>query len=490
MRRVLLLVTATFMAASLSSQVPSASAEALKERVTGNASKFSFSGNPKAEQKPYLAVLGRAQHFNSAAADSKTGKQRLDSMILELNMGMWLPFNKPVFTYDNAGRVILIVNYEADFSSMQLEFSSRELISYNAQGKLSEYQLEYWDDMASKWVPDYLEEYEYNVAGKVSDVFFSYYDGLSSTWMFDSKAEYEYNTSGLIDNILHYYWGHPGQWDISFREEYTWDASSRISEIMNSWWDDVAQIFEPDRKDEYTYHTSGKVGGILTSIYDNSITLWIPDMKEEYYYDASANNIRYENSFYDSYNTIWIPDERVEKTFASNNNLVSEVFMYYDALISQWELSDSTTYAYNDNFPFNDLLLPFYSGDESEMREYFNHMVTQMQFYYYDDMIYQWEHFGRMNLYWSLHTTGIEEQQPSTARIFPNPATTHINFELSGTQHGDVMVELYDIQGRRVLKSSITESSSVDVGTIGKGVYLYRLIGEKSIIHHGKVVIQ
>lgn len=478
------------MAASLWSQVPSASAEALKERITGNASKFSFTGDPKAEQKPYLAALKRAQHFNSAAADSKTGKQRLDSMIMELNMGMWIPFIKPVFTYDNAGRVILIINNEVDFSSMQMKPHSRELISYNMQGKLSEYQLEYWDDMASMWIPDYLEEYEYNTAGKVSDVFFSYYDDLSSTWMFDSKVEYEYNTSGLLDKILHYYWGHPGQWDISFKEEYTWDAANRISDILTSWWDDFAQKFEPDTRDEYTYHTSGKVGEILTSIYDNSTMLWTADMKEEYDYDASANNILYNSSFYDDYNMIWVPSERIEKTFASNNNLLSEVLLYYDEMISQWELYDSTTYAYNDNFPYNDLLLPFYYDDEYEMREYYNHMVTQLQLYYYDDIIYQWEHYGRINLYWSLHTIGIEEQKPSTVRIFPNPATANINFELSGIQHGAVTVELYDMQGRRVLASGITDGSSVDVSTIGRGVYIYRIISESSIIHQGKVVIQ
>jgi hypothetical protein len=67
-------------------------------------------------------------------------------------------------------------------------------------------------------------------------------------------------------------------------------------------------------------------------------------------------------------------------------------------------------------------------------------------------------------------------------RIYPNPTRHHVNIEVWGAGTGDLHFQLYDLQGKELLKASYRwkkgEVHEVALGELAEGVYLYRLSNE------------
>ncbi len=88
-------------------------------------------------------------------------------------------------------------------------------------------------------------------------------------------------------------------------------------------------------------------------------------------------------------------------------------------------------------------------------------------------------------------TTGIRDAKGGfNAAIFPNPATNRFVVDLdgSGVFHADVM--LYDMQGRLVAKTSVTNAKKeVVITDVSKGVYLVKIQSDNSFVT-SKLVIE
>jgi hypothetical protein len=66
--------------------------------------------------------------------------------------------------------------------------------------------------------------------------------------------------------------------------------------------------------------------------------------------------------------------------------------------------------------------------------------------------------------------------------IYPNPTLDKLNIDA----HGNTVnhIELFDIQGKRVMTTSLTNSNQVDVSHLSPGIYFIKLdTGKNSIIH-------
>ncbi|WP_299225598.1 M28 family peptidase [uncultured Psychroserpens sp.] len=73
-------------------------------------------------------------------------------------------------------------------------------------------------------------------------------------------------------------------------------------------------------------------------------------------------------------------------------------------------------------------------------------------------------------------TLALEAFSATEIKIFPNPATSHINVELNNVNDTSVTFEVFDVTGKIVLrkKPSIT-SASINVKALTKGVYFLRV---------------
>ncbi len=86
-----------------------------------------------------------------------------------------------------------------------------------------------------------------------------------------------------------------------------------------------------------------------------------------------------------------------------------------------------------------------------------------------------------------------EYDKNSTILIYPNPASDIINIQLNeATNYLPVDIEVFDLQGRRVVKETITSNKeqSISIATLQKGMYLLRISSKNEIIGTSKLLKQ
>jgi len=78
--------------------------------------------------------------------------------------------------------------------------------------------------------------------------------------------------------------------------------------------------------------------------------------------------------------------------------------------------------------------------------------------------------------------------------VYPNPAIDDVNFKLSETlisKYPDLSISLYNLQGRQVIGNiRLGVEASLDVSTLAKGIYIYTIQNEHSILMSGQLIKQ
>ncbi|HYG15128.1 MAG TPA: PKD domain-containing protein, partial [Bacteroidia bacterium] len=75
-------------------------------------------------------------------------------------------------------------------------------------------------------------------------------------------------------------------------------------------------------------------------------------------------------------------------------------------------------------------------------------------------------------------------------KLYPNPAAAHATVEVEQFT-ANMVLELYDITGRRVQVSRIAAATStIDVSALSKGVYLYKVISPTETLAAGRLVVE
>jgi len=73
-------------------------------------------------------------------------------------------------------------------------------------------------------------------------------------------------------------------------------------------------------------------------------------------------------------------------------------------------------------------------------------------------------------------TTSVSDNDKSTLQVFPNPASTKITITSPGAGSGDIIVSLYDMNGKMALQDRFAQKNqnTLDVSMLPKGVYLIK----------------
>ena len=94
----------------------------------------------------------------------------------------------------------------------------------------------------------------------------------------------------------------------------------------------------------------------------------------------------------------------------------------------------------------------------------------------------------------TLSQAGIENKGLKQFAVFPNPANTKLNIQFVSENTETLNIQLISISGKTVYTEDLNNftgsfNKSIETGTLAKGVYLLRIIGEKQTIHE-KIVIE
>jgi hypothetical protein len=81
----------------------------------------------------------------------------------------------------------------------------------------------------------------------------------------------------------------------------------------------------------------------------------------------------------------------------------------------------------------------------------------------------------------------VEDFVLSQVKIYPNPVTDYLFFD--GVIEDNITFSLYNIVGK-VVKSGTVSTQSINLSTISEGVYILRLLDEKSRLYKEFKVIK
>jgi hypothetical protein len=90
---------------------------------------------------------------------------------------------------------------------------------------------------------------------------------------------------------------------------------------------------------------------------------------------------------------------------------------------------------------------------------------------------------------WTL--VGLEENQIQPLKVFPNPATEQISFEVLSDELVNSQFEIVDIKGEIFYNSIINPPNfSVSINNLSPGVYFYDITHSSERVYRGKFVKQ
>jgi hypothetical protein len=110
-------------------------------------------------------------------------------------------------------------------------------------------------------------------------------------------------------------------------------------------------------------------------------------------------------------------------------------------------------------------------------------------FYLWDEPTSQWALNNKATYYYSEHNiTFIHTIPEKHLSVYPNPAKEFIVYDLTNIS-SSATVEMFDIQGKKVLDQKLPENKQIPVNTLNKGLYLYRLV-DGGNIYVGKITVE
>lgn len=89
----------------------------------------------------------------------------------------------------------------------------------------------------------------------------------------------------------------------------------------------------------------------------------------------------------------------------------------------------------------------------------------------------------------------VEQQLDNiNLRVYPNPATEYVQFNLEGLtiqDYSDLHVDLYSLEGKKINTIQITPGENrMELSAFSEGIYTYHLMYNKNILKSGKIIVQ
>ncbi len=295
---------------------------------------------------------------------------------------------------------------------------------------------------------------------------------------FTSKKEISYNTNGTIDEIIYSDLNsNTNQYQNFEKLKYFYDENNLKTEaisytINNSQWIE-------DEKTTYLYNANNQLETTYLYDYLEDIDEWETQANEKTIYSYNANQKLSTKIVYDFLND-WSEEEKEEYSYDEYQNLIETTYSYWD---NSWIEDGQEVYTdYDNNYNFNDLILPIFEIEEQdEINLFFNHKLNHFD-YYYDGEVE-----GKTDLIYSDITASTNDISKEVLNIYPNPFTNEISFTL--TTQKNMTINLFDIQGKIILNKTITNGEKIDLSTLDNGVYFYDLTSENKNIK-GKIIKQ
>ena len=365
--------------------------------------------------------------------------------------------------------------------------------TYSINGYLIEQLRDFYS--SGVFAPSSKSLHTYNANGNETEMIYQSHNG--TTW------ENSYRTVATFDNhqnqtsYISYNWVNSA-WEISFasRSTYQYNSSNQITEEVVEDYDTGTSSYVLSEKTIYTY-SAGLPSEFEYLEWDG--TNWVPSFKVKnvVWYDFSRDLVL--SMLYQEHDgTAYVDLERGNWTYGQNDSYVG---IYQEYAAGTWtnsyrDVVDYDAYEHETliessfwsnsmwELNYGDRAIYLYNGQGNTVE------VSHEQFYFGTSG------YENTNKYvYSSFFVGAADaiQNELGLTVFPNPASSKLNFDLKMEKNGPVVIELFDLQGRkRLVSSSSFHGQTISLSlseSLENGTYFYR-VSDGNALSQGKIAIQ
>lgn len=418
---------------------------------------------------------------------------------LDVESKEWLASSKTEYTYDDRGNMTLYLDYNWDANSNQWIYRSKWSYRFDSNGNRELKEVYSWDSTNNEWIGFYITESTYDDAGKlITNWYSNTWNLVSMQWNNQKKNEYEYSAIG--DRITSNYFERDtdlSDWVWKKRSEYFYDGNNNLVQIKEYSRSTDTDDWLYSVNTEYTYDNNGNMLIEKKYSWDSINEKWSTTTDVEYSWDSNANLIQY--VYYVTNSSGRIISTMSDYSFDSQGRQTYNRYRHWswDYNLNLNELYYETIYVNVFNSEDQRVIGSTkrwnsgsneWSGDKSELSYDTNGNTDYLLNYTWDASSDQWVLYDRDTYYYSdqVISSVSEPILIDEVKIYPNPARDFVFFDVD--THS-AFVELFDMQGKKVLSQELLESKQIDVSRLKSGIYFYKLV-QADKISSGKIIIK
>lgn len=408
-------------------------------------------------------------------------KQKLDSTFTS-----YINFpdlrNKYYYFYDQDGRAITSISKDWNDSAKMYLNSSKLDISYDAKGNQTLRIVS--NGTGLSWVNSFKTEFNFNTENKLISVLYYDWNTTKKQWEQSRKDEISYDTKGNATLVLFFDWNATkNQWIASGKSELEYDTKGNLVLQIFYFWDNQWQFAG---REEFTYNAFNQELSFVSLLWDDVNADWFNFAKSTNVYNSMQLLINYTQYQWDDAAGQWTPIEKTDYTYDMNGNMSNAIYSELDMSSQKWIPKFKEECSYNNQYAFDDLLLPDNPGLQSDI--YFHHMLTKIGYFEYN--VGNWHNSDNVVYsYSALNITNTTGYFPYEIKVLPNPAYNYFTIEMNDVS-APVDFTLSDINGKTIMTKKVIPGEPISTNNLSKGIYTFRINLTPGSLQTGKLVIQ
>lgn len=439
----------------------------VKADVSNNPDNLKLQELLTVKQKSSIQKLSSPSHqkmisfmmLNQVTFDINSYKSKLDSVvttILNEESNLWINDWKDEFIYDSQNRPKELIGKEWDLETKEWNIEDKSVLTYNSSGRIEKLNMHFRNPDTNILLNETEMRYFYHQTGRLDSLHI--YDSEDGTeWILSTRNIYKYDNDGKITQSVNWIFDEEeDEWIQMMTQKYKYNAQGRLSEL------EIIMMFDDEEfligNTIYVWNSAGK----LESIESSSINFMEFTLEKTYktvFLYNSSNSLEKETEFkWNKTEGKWVEDYQTEYSFGSTN-FAEILYPYF-------------------NFYSSTVLEPYYYSFDKQILEEMVSKYSEGSFMLKEKSKYY---------YSNITSTGFAENYGTKFMHYPNPVNDKVSFSWPGN-YDQLTLELYQINGIRLLQQSIGINSPVNLSILNNGIYIYKLSIENEVLFSGKLI--
>ncbi len=366
------------------------------------------------------------------------------------------------------------------------QYDSKDEFIYDSNLKNTSWLSKEWDLTLQKWEIWTKTDLGYDNQNRVNSMLMSESDELNPGLTLFSKMLVYYNSEGMQDSTLSFFTEDDGvNWDLEMKQINHYNASKRLTKLDVWALDEESGVLTLSMNVVYTYTAAGKIQ-TSTSIYIMEGEE-IPWSKMVYNYDSSGMLTSTEDWGINFMTLALEKTSRNSYQYNANGDVIVDIYSSWNGTSWVDQEKDESTYGTTN---FSDVVFPMYIsmlGMVGESFE-FNYNKVLAGTNTFEMVNGSWKNTEKTVFYYSGGTsTNIDETGNTLFNMYPNPASNSVSFRWKGN-YDNLTLEMYQISGVKVMEQITYSGKPVSILKLENGVYFFKLLNGKQMVHTGKLI--